>query len=262
MLDLSLFRSPRFVGVQVLAASPAFLFIALIALLPGRFIGIDGYSALQAGQLMIGLAAPLLVVPFLAALLTRWFRPGLLSAIGLIAVAAGLIWLADVMASGAAGLWMPMLLIGCGIGLPWGLMDAMAVSVVDARNVGMATGIFNTVRVSADGVAIAVLSALLALLIQTQLSATLPDAQSGPLNAQALVMAANRAALGQLDEAAAQLPHAKAQAMPLLHDAYDAAFRHVLHALAGIAVLTALCITLLLGRRETVAARLSPPATS
>ncbi|MNS57061.1 hypothetical protein D3C72_899380 [compost metagenome] len=50
--------------------------------------------------------------------------------------------------------------------------------------------------------------------------------------------------------------------MPLLHDAYNAAFRHVLHALAGIAVLTALCITLLLGRRETVAARLSPPATS
>ncbi|CAB3683832.1 Spectinomycin tetracycline efflux pump [Achromobacter spanius] len=262
MLDLSLFRSPRFVGVQVLAASPAFLFIALIALLPGRFIGIDGYSALEAGQLMIGLAAPLLVVPFLAALLTRWFRPGLLSALGLIAVAAGLIWLADVMAAGAAGLWMPMLLIGCGIGLPWGLMDAMAVSVVDARNVGMATGIFNTVRVSADGVAIAVLSALLALLIQTQLSATLPDAQSGTLNAQALVMAANRAALGQLDEAAAQLPHATAQAMPLLHDAYDTAFRHVLHALAGIAVLTALCITLLLGRRETVAARLSPPATS
>ncbi len=39
----------------------------------------------------------------------------------------------------------------------------------------MATGIFNTVRVSADGVAIAVLEgALLALLIQTQLSASLP----------------------------------------------------------------------------------------
>jgi DNA-binding GntR family transcriptional regulator len=75
-------------------------------------------------------------------------------------------------------------------------------------------------------------------------------------------MAANRAALGQLDEAAALLPHATAETMPLLHDAYDSAFRHVLHALAGIAVLTALCITLLLGRRETAATRLSPPATS
>jgi len=82
MLDLSLFRDARFVGVQVLAASPAFLFIVLIAVLPGRFIGIDGYSALAAGQLMIGLAAPLLVVPFLAALLTAVCRPSLAHAPG------------------------------------------------------------------------------------------------------------------------------------------------------------------------------------
>ena len=80
LLELGLFRNARFVGVQALAASPAFLFIALIAMLPGRFIGMDGYGALAAGQLMIGLAAPLLVVPFLAALLTRWFSHGLLSA--------------------------------------------------------------------------------------------------------------------------------------------------------------------------------------
>jgi len=255
MLDLRLFRSPRFVGVQVLAASPAFLFIVLVALLPGRFIGIDGHSALQAGQLMIGLAAPLLVVPFVAALLTRWFRPGVLSALGLLAVAAGLVWLAGILDTGTSALWMPMLLIGCGIGLPWGLMDAMAVSVVDARNVGMATGIFNTVRVSADGVAIAVVGALLALLIQTQLTLAMPEAQ-------ALAAAANRAALGQLDDAAARLPASLTDALPLLHHAYDNAFRHVLHALAVIAVLTALAITLLLGRRDPVAAPLSPPATS
>ena len=82
-------------------------------------------------------------------------------------------------------------LIGAGIGLPWGLMDALAVSVVDKDKVGMATGIFNTVRVSADGVAIAVLSALLAFLIQARLGAALP---ADP----ALALAANRAALGQL----------------------------------------------------------------
>lgn len=251
MLDLSLFRDARFVGVQVLAASPAFLFIVLIALLPGRFIGIDGYSALQAGQLMIGLAAPLLIVPFLAALLTRWCRPGVLSALGLIAVAVGLVWLANVMATGASGLWLPMSLIGIGIGLPWGLMDAMAVSVVDARNVGMATGIFNTVRVSADGVAIALVSALLALLIQTQLAAALPAG----FDAHATLMAANRAALGQLDIAATLLPAAGTNADPnpiaLLQRSYDDAFRLVLHALAGIAVLTAVAVYALLGRRRS-----------
>lgn len=253
MLDLSLFCDARFVGVQVLAASPAFLFIVLIAVLPGRFIGIDGYSALAAGQLMIGLAAPLLVVPFLAALLTRWFNPGVLSAVGLLAVAAGLVWLADVMTTGATGLWLPMSLIGIGIGVPWGLMDAMAVSVVEPRNVGMATGIFNTVRVSADGIAIAVVSALLALLIQMPLTAGLPAGTDG----QAILMAANRAALGQLHEAAALLPGAS----ELLQHNYNEAFRYVLHALAGIAVLTALAIHALLGRRRPHAARDGVTAT-
>ena len=115
--------------MRALAASPAFLFIALIAMLPGRLIGMDGYGR-AAGQLMIGLAAPLLVVPFLAALLTRWFSHGLLSAAGLLTAGGGLLLLEDALAQGG-GLLLPMGLIGAGIGLPWGLMDALAVSVVD-----------------------------------------------------------------------------------------------------------------------------------
>lgn len=245
MLDLTLFRSARFVGVQVLAASPAFLFIVLIAILPGRFIGIDGYSALQAGQLMIGLAAPLLVVPFLAALLTRWVSPGVLSSLGLLAVATGLAWLARDLAGGAQGLWLPMGLIGIGIGLPWGLMDAMAVSVVERDRVGMATGIFNTVRVSADGVAIAVVSALLATLIHGRAATALPGADR-----QDLLQAANRAALGQLTEAAHLLPGAGG----LLHQAYDAAFGQVLYALAVFALLLAGLVYALLRRPQAASA--------
>lgn len=252
MLDLSLFRDPRFVGVQALAASPAFLFIALIALLPGRFIGIDGLGALAAGQLMTGLAAPLLVVPFLAALLTRWFDPGRLSAAGLLIAAAGLAWLAEALAAGTAGLWLPMGLIGIGIGLPWGLMDGLAVNVADPRKVGMATGIFNTVRVSADGVAIAVISALLAYLIQAQLAAAL----GGAADSQAILLAANRSAMGLLAEAAGQLPGAE----ELLRRAYITAFSNVLHALAGFAVLTALAVYALLGRVRRPAASGRAPA--
>lgn len=89
MLDLQFFRDPSFLGVQALAASPAFFFIVLIVMLPGRFIGIDGYGALQAGQMMVWLAAPLLLMPFLAAMLARWFRPGHLSAAGLLLVSGG-----------------------------------------------------------------------------------------------------------------------------------------------------------------------------
>ena len=193
---------------------------------------------------LIGLAAPLLVVPFLAALLTRWASPGALSSAGLVAVAAGLAWLARDLSGGADALWLPMGLIGIGIGLPWGLMDAMAVSVVERDRVGMATGIFNTVRVSADGVAIAVVCALLATLIHAQAASALPGADT-----LALLQAANRAALGQLAEAAQVLPGAGT----LLHQAYDTAFGHVLYVLAGIALLLAVLVYALLGRPRTTA---------
>lgn len=126
LLDLSLFSQPRFLGVQLLAASPAFLFISLVVMLPGRFIGVEGLSPLAAGRMMGWLAAPLLVVPLLAALLvgllSRWISPGRLSAAGLLLAAAGLWWLAAAFGQGAGpALALPLLLIGTGIGLPWGL---------------------------------------------------------------------------------------------------------------------------------------------
>ena len=226
MLDLSLFRQRRFVAVQVLAASPAFLFIVLIVMLPGRFIGIDNMSALAAGRLMIALAAPLLLVPVLAALLSRWVEAGALCAAGLLLAAAGLAWLAQVLGhGGTAALAGPLLLIGVGIGLPWGLMDGMALSVVETERAGMATGIFNTVRVSADGVALALAGSLLAGLIGAGLARQLPADLS-------VLAAASRAALGDIQQATQLLGGQEA----LLRASYDAAFRQLLVGLAVLAV--------------------------
>ncbi|CDG19758.1 conserved membrane protein of unknown function [Xenorhabdus poinarii G6] len=241
MLDLSLFASARFVGVQLLGASPAFFYITLIVILPARFISVDGYSALEAGQIMIALSAPLLVVPFLAGVLARWVSAGVLSGIGLLILALGLALLGHNLAGGAVddALHWPMLLIGVGIGLPWGLMDSLAVSVVEKERAGMATGIFNAVRVSADGLALAVLGVLLVILIQSGLS----DVTSNT----ALSQAASRAAIGDLAGANTLLPG--------LGDAvlrsYDAAFRTTLFILSGASVLTALVIFTLLGRAGT-----------
>ncbi len=75
MLDLTLFRYPRFVGVQLLAAAPAYGFVVLLILLPVRFIGIEGMSAVAGGRMMIAMSAPLLILPIVAGLLTRWFAP-------------------------------------------------------------------------------------------------------------------------------------------------------------------------------------------
>lgn len=248
MLDLSLFREAKFVGVQILAASPAFFYVTLIILLPARFIGIEGQSALEAGQLMIALSAPLLIVPFIAATLARWITAGVLSGIGLIITGLGLIWLAQALSTGGAtSIILPMATIGVGIGLPWGLMDGLAVSVVEKERAGMATGIFNAVRVSADGVAIAVVAALLAGLIQSGLFVALSPsgADAGPTG---VIEAANRTAMGDVRSATAILPDA---GRDLLVRVYDDAFQTQLYVLAAASIATALIVFALLGRVRT-----------
>lgn len=240
LLELSLFSQWRFVGVQVLGASPAFAYVVLIVLLPGRFIGIEGQSAVQAGWTMVALSAPLLVVPFLAALLARHFSAGSLSAFGLLVVASGLLWLARNLAEGIAP-DAPLLAIGIGIGLPWGLMDGLAISVVERERAGMATGIFNTVRVSADAVAIAVVGALLATLLATQL-----DPLGLPITER--LASANQLAIGNLSAAAEQLPQVPPER---LRGDYIAAFGRVLQLLAGVTLAVAALVFLLLGRERT-----------
>jgi len=44
---------------------------------------------------------------------------------------------------------LPMLVIGCGTGLPWGLIDGRSVNVVPKERVAMANGIFSPTRASA-----------------------------------------------------------------------------------------------------------------
>ncbi|MGA0585792.1 MFS transporter [Dyella sp. KRB-257] len=149
MLDLSLFRYPQFIGVQMLPVATCYCYVVLLVLLPLRLIGLDGLNGVSAGLIMIALSIPMLVVPSVAASLTRWASPGKISAAGLLIAAFGLFWLSSIDPLGRqASILGPLLVIGVGTGLPWGLMDGLAVSVVPKERAGMATGIFSTTRVA------------------------------------------------------------------------------------------------------------------
>lgn len=240
MLDLSLFRYPRFIGVQLLAAAPAYGFVVLLILLPLRFVGIEGMSEVAAGSLMIALSAPLLVLPVVAGMLVRWLRPATICGTGLLASAAGLLWLAMTPISAPVlATALPMLLIGLGISLPWGLMDGLAVSVVPKERAGMATGIFSTVRVAGEGVALAVVGAVLSMLVAARISAAGLAANSP---------AAQRLAGGDLRGALALLPDVDAT---LLKALYGDAFGQLLVLLAGITAITAVVVFVFLGRVES-----------
>ncbi|AJO78453.1 MFS transporter [Pseudomonas sp. MRSN 12121] len=237
MLDLSLFRYPRFIGVQVLPIATCYCFVVLLILLPIRFIGVESYSEIDAGLMMIALSAPMVVVPLLAAWLTRWFSAGSLSSVGLAIAALGLYLLSRI-APGqapAANIW-PMLLIGLGAGLPWGLMDGLSVSVVPKERAGMATGIFSTTRVAGEGIALALVVALLAGLLQLSMAAALPEHPQLPLAAQQL-------ASGNLQASAALLPELGRE---VLLGLYAKAFTWLLYALIAITLVAALVVRLML----------------
>jgi MFS family permease len=249
MLDLSLFANARFVGVQVLAVAPAYAYIVLLIMLPARFIGVEGYSALEAGQMMIALSAPLLAVPFIAGQLARWINVGMLSGTGLVVAAVGLSWLGCSIAGDAHGnRLVAMLMIGVGIGLPWGLMDGLAVSVVPREQAGMAAGIFNAIRLAGDGIAIAAVGAILSARILSGLTASAHDTASSHRGTAELVEASSRLAMSDLQNAMVHLP---TMGRTVLLQAYDSAFQFQLLVLAAATAATAILVFLLLGTVKT-----------
>lgn len=243
MLDLSLFRYPRFVGVQVLPIATCYCYIILLVLLPLRFIGIEGYSEIHAGLLLLALSMPMLVVPSLAATLTRWISPGIISGVGLLIAALGLFFLGRANINDGYTTIAPMLLIGLGASMPWGLMDGLSISVVPKERAGMATGIFNTTRVAGEGIALAIVTAILAALLQLSLMNSLPKIEGG--SATPVMNVAERIATGNLEQAARLLPGVDRS---FLVQSYADAFQVLTYILIGITLISAGIVFGFLGR--------------
>lgn len=250
MLDLTLFRFPRFIGVQMLPIGTCYCYIVLVVMLPLRFIGVEGLSEIDAGLLLLALSAPMLVVPMLAAFMTRFISAGVLSGAGFLIAAIGLHWLSLYnVGEPKAGLVGPMLLIGIGAGLPWGLMDGLSVSVVPKERAGMAAGIFNTVRVAGEGIALASVAAILASLLHTDLTDAV-HVLAGSADAALIAETAHRVTTGDMAHAINTIP---GLANERLVEGYASAFQYLLHILTLITLASAAVVLGLLSRDRTVA---------
>ncbi|WP_283148822.1 MFS transporter [Silvimonas soli] len=231
MLDLQLFRNWRFIGAQALPSGTAFSFVVPLVILPIRFIGIEGYDPVHAGMMMVPLSLPMLIVPLLAALSTRWIAASTLCLIGFVISSVGLLWLGTVPPGAAQTdfVW-PMLLIGVGASLPWGLMDDLAISVVAKERAGMAAGFFATVRLASESLALAIVAAVLAGLLQVimlrELGSNVPAVALG-----------NALAAGDLAQAHGLLPQTSHATW--LH-VYGSAFQTMTFLLAGLTLATGL----------------------
>ncbi|MFJ2742240.1 MFS transporter [Streptomyces sp. NPDC087440] len=164
LLDLALVRNRRFMGWIVGGTAIGMGSSGVMIYFPTFLQGAGGLSAGGAGLVMLLMTAPVFVVPQVTArLVNRGVQPRhlLVAALGL--SAAGNAVLAVVLhpGIGAAGLAVPLALIGVANGLAMGLVDGQAMGLVDPSRVGMASGLLNTVRAGSNAMMMAVFGAVL-----------------------------------------------------------------------------------------------------
>ncbi|MFC9842117.1 MFS transporter [Streptomyces sp. NPDC060223] len=243
MFDLTLFAEPRFLAVNLLATAVSFGFVGLMVLLPSYLVGANGLGDSQAGLTLLLLTAPVLVFPLVAGRLVQsgFSMRSILSG-SLLLVAAGCAWLTVVHPGiSTLGLAGPLFVVGVGIGLIYGLMDGAAVSTVPPAKVGMASGMFNTIRLASEAVAVAGMVAALVSLVQGRVSDRLSRFSQGTeLDTRDV---ADSVTSGNVTGPAEQVPiGVRAEFTDFLRESYTQGFQVVLWCAAGICVVSALVL--------------------
>ena len=167
VLDLSLVRNGRFMAWCLATLTTSIGFLGVLVFLPTYLQGVQGASAQTAGLMMLMLTAPVLVAPPLGGwLVTKGVSPRGLITLALLFVAVGngllLVLHPDIT---PLGLFLPLVLIGTGMGLSFGITDGQAMSIVEAEKVGMAAGFLNTLRGGAEALVIAIFGAALTTIV-------------------------------------------------------------------------------------------------
>jgi MFS family permease len=249
MLDLSLLVNGRFVAVCAVPVVLAFGFVCLLVFLPSYFIGVLGQSPGDAGLTMMLMTVPVVVLPLIAGRLATTLPVGLLLGVATGLIAAGAAWLTVVAPDiGVLGLAGPLLTIGSGVGISFGIIDGAAVGTVEPERAGMAAGLFNTVRLGSEAVAVACMGALLVSITRAELADALPDETAASID-----MAANQLTQGDMAAAVGTVGDLPAAAA-LLGAAHTASLQTVLWVLAALSAVIVPVIVLLLRPRNIVRA--------
>ncbi|MCB2252525.1 MFS transporter [Pseudomonas chlororaphis] len=242
MVDLQLFRHPRFIGALLGMFAYAGCAQVMMTLLPFYLQNGLGFSAIASGLGMLPFAVTMLVCPRLGVGLASRFAPATLMAAGLTLVGSGNLLAAwAVHAGGYPGFALAIAVTGAGAGLLNGDTQKNIMACVPRDRAGMASGLSTTMRFSAIMLAIGVFGALLGSHTQQRLHASLSDA-AAPWLDQAPALA-SRVAAGDMPAALALLPDAARPIVePLARQAFVDGFGVVLWAAGLLALIAALTV--------------------
>ena len=205
MIDLQLFRHPRFIGALLGMFAYAGCAQVMMTLLPFYLQNGLGFSAVHAGLGMLPFAVTMLIGPRIGARLASRYSPATLMATGLTLVGCGNLLSAwAVEHGGYLSFALTTAVTGAGAGLLNGDTQKNIMACVPRDRVGMASGMSTTMRFSAIVLAIGVLGALLGSHTEQHLNASLAaDAPQWKDHTQAI---ASRVVAGDLHGAVSALP--------------------------------------------------------
>lgn len=135
-----------------------------------------------------------------------------------------------------------LVVTGAGAALPWELMDGLAISAVPVEKAGMAAGLFNTVRVAGEDIALAMISAFLTEVNDARLNKTVHG-----LAPEGIHLAATWLGGGNVQQAIALLPGVPHEVvLATYNNAYTLLFR----VLAAVTFVCALIVWSMPGREK------------
>ena len=178
MFDFRLFKVPTFTGAQITAFAMSSCMFAQFLFIPLYIENVLGYSAVATGVRFLPLSLVSFVMAPIAGRLSTRVPVRLLLSGGLatIGVALLLMWGID-LGSDWTTLLAGFIVGGVGIGLVNAPLASTAVSVVEPRRAGMASGINNTFRQVGIATGIAALGAV----FQSRITSVLAQSDISPL---------------------------------------------------------------------------------
>jgi hypothetical protein len=249
MLDLSLFRNPRFAAASGSVAISFFALSGFIFLVTQYFQFLKGYGPLSTGVRLLPVASCVAAASILGTRLAVRVGTKAVVAAGLTSMTAFYLWVATTSVATSYGtIAAQMIVLGTGMGLTSAPATEAIMGVVPRAKAGVGSAVNDATRLLGGTLGVAVIGSVYASLYASRLPASVP--------------AAGRSSVGAALGEAGTLGHTgHPRIAAAIHDAASAAFFRGFHAgdyvAAGVAAAGALIALVLLPAHPAVDARLA-----